>query len=168
MTIGVIAMAQVECHSPSQQMRLRCLAGAERLEPGSRPVRGAKQLARPQAGRVLRLDQHEPSVGLPPCILLRPEETVRSLCPVKGGLRLRRGQRAVGRHQKQFGLLGGPAMGPLDITYRIVRLGQRVAGQPGRQQHSGPLEAESWRRNIKRPVAGGSLLEVRKRHRKVS
>jgi len=53
--------------------------------------------------------------------------------PVKGGLRLRYGQRAVGRHDQQFGLLGGLAMDLLDNAYGCVRLGQRLAGQPCRQ-----------------------------------
>jgi hypothetical protein len=56
----------------------------------------------------------------------------------------------------------------LDITYCGVCLGQRVADQPGRQQYSAPVDAEGWRRHTQRPVAGGGLIKVRKRSRKVS
>ncbi len=56
----------------------------------------------------------------------------------------------------------------LDITQRSVRLGQRVADQPGRQQYSAPVDAEGWRRNIQRPEAGGGLIKVRKRSREVT
>jgi hypothetical protein len=48
---------------------------------------------------------------------------VRSLSAVKGCLRLRCGQSAVGRHQQQFGFLGGPAMNFFDVTYGSVGLG---------------------------------------------
>ena len=142
MTVGVVAAAQVQRHPPGQQMRLRRLAGAE---PSSRAAaRSASRSScdRHRADRVPRPDKHEPGVRLPPGTLLGPEQAVGSLRPVQGGLRLRGGQRAVGRHQQQFGLLGGPATDLLDVTYRGLRLGQRVAGQPGRQQDLAPVEAE--------------------------
>ena len=66
MTIGVIAAAQVQGHPPGQQMRLRRLAGAERIQLGGSPVRLAKQLGGYRSGRVARLDEHEPGLGLPP------------------------------------------------------------------------------------------------------
>ena len=107
-------------------------------------------------------------MGLPPGALLGPEQAVRGLRAVNGCLRLRCGQRAVGRHQQQFGLLGGPAMGVLDITDRRVRLGQRVAGQPGRQQHGAPVDAEGWYRHTERPVAGRGHIKAGKGGRQVS
>ena len=159
MTIGVLATAQIQRHPPGQQMRLRGLAGAERLQPDGRPARRAQDPAGRRAGRVLRLDQHEPGMGLSPGTLLRPEQAVGSLSPVQGCLRLRCGQRAVGCHQQQFGFLGRPAMGLLDIVHCGICLGQRFADQSGRQQHVASVVAEEWRRHVQRPVAGGGLVE---------
>jgi hypothetical protein len=73
MTVGVIAAAQFQSHSPSQQMGLRRLTGAECLQPDGRPVRLAQQLGRRQAGPILRLDKHEPCAGSPPGTVLGPE-----------------------------------------------------------------------------------------------
>ena len=44
MTVCVIAPAQVQCHPPGQQVRLRCLAGAELGQSGGRPLRRTEQL----------------------------------------------------------------------------------------------------------------------------
>ena len=107
-------------------------------------------------------------MGLPPAVLLRPEEAVSSLRPLHGSLWLRRGQRAVGRRQQQFRFLGGPAMGLLNVANRRIRLGQRLASQPGGQQCIAAVEAENERRNIQRAVTGGGLVKERKRCRKIT
>ena len=55
----------------------------------------------------------------------------------------------------------------LDLTYRGIRLGQRVADQPGRQQYGTPVDAEGWRGHVQRPVPGGGIIEERKRGGKI-
>jgi len=80
--------------------------------------------------RVLGLDQDTCRVGLPPGALLRPEQVMRRLRPVLGGLRAARGQRAIGRHQQQLGLVGGGAAEKFQVAKGAVRLGQRVAASP--------------------------------------
>ncbi len=98
MTIGFPVPAQVQCHSPGQQARLRGLARAESLQPAGGPVRRVQQSAGHRTDRVLRLDHHQPRVGLSPGVLLGPEQTEGRLGPAQGSLRLRCRQCAIGCH----------------------------------------------------------------------
>ena len=153
MTSGEVAMSQVQCDSPGEEACLGFLARAEFSQAPGGGVRGAQQLTRDCSGRVVRLDEHEPRVSLPPGAALRPEQPVGRLRPVGGNLRAVSGERAAGCRQQQLGLDGRPAMGLLDITHGGVSLGQRIAGQPGRQQYVAPVPAEFWRRQVQRPEA---------------
>ena len=62
-------------------------------------------------------------------------------------------------HQQQFSLLRGPSADPLHFTDRGVCLGQRIVGQPGRQQHGAAVDADGHHRHAKRPDARRSLIE---------
>ncbi len=107
-------------------------------------------------------------MSLPPSTLLKSEEAVGGPCPVEGGLRLCCGQRALRCHQQQFGLPVGPARDLLDVTDRGIRLGQRIADQPGCQQNGTAVDTEGWRRYIQRPVAGSSFINKCERRGKIS
>jgi len=90
---------------------------------------------------------------------------LRSLRPLDGSLRLRRCQRTVGCRQQQFCFLGGPAMSPLDISYGLVGLGQRLGGQPGSQQRVAAVQAETRGWHVQRAIAVASLIKEGKRRR---
>ncbi len=93
--------------------------------------------------------------------MLKPVHAVGGLRPVQGGLRLRRGQRAGGRYQQEFGLLGGLAVDTVDLTDRGIGFGQRVVGQPGRQQHHAPVDGEVRHQHVEWFVTGGSFGKIR-------
>ncbi len=56
----------------------------------------------------------------------------------------------------------------LEVPHRHLRLGERVAGQPGREQHGTPVEAEGGHEHAKRSVPCACLIEPGKRRREVT
>jgi len=148
MMVGLSPPTEVQGHSPGQQMRLYSLARAEFSQPASSVISSTKQSAGYRFERIPCLDQDKPRMGLPPLVLLRPEEPLRSLRSVQGSLRLPGGQCAVGSHKEQFGPFCGPAVSAHDVVHCGIRLGQCVGDQPGRQQDVTPVLAEKRRRYI--------------------
>ena len=139
------------------------LARAELLQPG-RPPGSPRAAAAPTPGRprTWPATSTSPRVGLPPGALLRPEQPVGGLRPVQRRLRLRRGQRAVGRRQQQLGLLGGPAPGLLDVTdARRSASASASLASPAASRTVAPVQAERGHRHVQRPVPGGGLVEDR-------
>ena len=168
MTVGVGAAAEFGRHPPGQQVGLYHLAGAERFQPGRGPVRLAEHGRRTPSGGVARLREHQRRLRFPPGALLGPEQPVGPLRPVQGRLRLPGGQRAVGRHQQQTCPLRDPATDRLELLHRRVRLGQRVTGQPGREQDGAPVRAQRRQGHAQRANPVGRLIEEGKRGREVS
>ena len=152
MTIGRGAAPEVQGDPPGQQMCLRRVGRTQGVQPGGRLIGLAQQPGRDRARCIACLDEQPRRMGLPPGTLQRPEQAVGTQRPVLGGRGLGRGQRAVGGHQQQFGLLGIAAALFVRLPDRVVRLGQRVGGQPGRQQDGAPVDAQVYGRHLQPPV----------------
>lgn len=140
-------------------MRLHRLAGPEPFQPDDSPVHLMQEGGRRLVGGVPRAGDHKRRLGLPPGALLGAEQPVGGLRPVERHLRAPGGQRAVGRHEQQFGSFRHPAADLFEVSNRCVRLGERVAEQPGREQHRAAVGAQGRQRHAERPEPRGRLVE---------